>query len=152
MDNVDGKIMDEAQFRELANGWAQMVQAKARANIAQMTKGKTKGIYTYKGGRYKGKTEHKLRSLTYVLKDKFGDLDSISFKFPLHGIFVTYGVGSGQPRMEGKRRARKVYLKRSPNDFLNEPIDNSFQKLTDFAAEYFGDKVLFNVYGINSVR
>lgn len=152
MDNIEGKILEDAKFRELATEWARLVQAKARANIAQMRNGKVKGITTYKSGLYKGKTEHKLKTISYVLKSKDNTLDSISFKFPLHGIFVHYGVGRGQPTKEGKKRSKKVYIKRSPNDFLNDPIDKSFQKLSDMAAEYYGDKILFSVYGINSLR
>lgn len=152
MYNIYGQFMDEAKFRKLATEWARLVQAKARANIAQMKNGKVKGITTYKSGLYKGKTEHKLKTISYVLKSKDNTLDSISFKFPLHGIFVHYGVGRGQPTKDGKKRSKKVYIKRSPNDFLNDPIDKSFQKLSYMAAEYYGDKVLFSVYGINSIR
>lgn len=152
MDNIDGKILDDAKFRELAAGWARLVQAKARANIAQMKNGKVKGITTYKSGLYKGKSEHKLKTISYVMRSKDNVLDSISFKFPLHGIFVHYGVGRGQPTKEGKKRAKRIYIKRSPNDFLEDPIEKSFQNLSDLAAEYYGDKILFNVYGINSLR
>lgn len=152
MDNIEGKILDEAKFKQLAEDWARLVQRKAKSNISKMKNGKQKGIYKYKGGRYKGKTEHKLKSLSYVIKEKSGDVDSISFKFPLHGIFVHYGVGRGQPTKEGKKHAKKVYVKRSANDFLNDPIEESFQKLSDLSAEYYGDKVLFSVYGINSLR
>jgi len=149
VDRFEGKIMDEAQFRELANGWARMVQAKARANIAQMTKGKHESKYVYKSGRYKGKEELKLRTLSYKLDKKGGDLNFIRFVYPLHGAFVATGVGRGQPSKEGKKRARKIYIKRSPNDFLNDPIENNMEKLAEITSEYFGDKVLFNVYGIS---
>ena len=70
MDNIEGKILDDAKFRELAMEWARLVQAKARANIAQMRNGKVKGVTTYKSGLYKGKTEHKLKTISYVLKLK----------------------------------------------------------------------------------
>ena len=149
MDNIDGNIMDDAKFRELAADWARLVQAKARANIAQMTKGKSVSKYVYKSGRYKGKEELKLRTLSYKLVNRNGDLSNIKFVYPLHGAFVATGVGRGQPSKVGKKKAKKIYVKRSPNDFLNDPIENNIQKLADITAEYFGDKVLFNVYGIS---
>lgn len=149
MDNIEGKILDDAKFRELVSEWARLVQAKARANIAQMTKGKSVSKYVYKSGRYKGKEELKLRTLSYKLVTRNGDLNNIKFVYPLHGAFVTTGVGRGQPSKPGKQKAKKIYINRSPNDFLNDPIENNIQKLADLTAQYFGDKVLFNVYGVS---
>lgn len=149
MDNIiHGKIVDEDVLRRYAEEWAKLVQAKAKANIAQMRDGKKRATVVYKSGRYKGKREKRLRTISYVMRSKESVLDSISWRFPLHGIFVHYGVGSGQSAKKGKQRAKNIYVKRTPNEFLNEPIEKELENLTNMVAEYYGDKVLYNVYGI----
>lgn len=143
---MDDLMRDEDLLRE-AKRWADMVRRQAKSNAAGFSKGKS-SPHTYIKGRYAGKTEFKLKDrLGYVLRKRDGDLESVSFKMPVHGIFREYGVGNGQP--SSGVTSQKVYLKRSMSDWFHGPVDKNFDQFADVVGEYYGDKVLVEFKRLN---
>lgn len=142
--------MTEEEFLRQAKAWADAVRRQAKANAAAFPKGKKEATHTYIKGSYAGKTEGKLKDkVGYVLRKRYGDLEAVSFKMPVHGIFREYGVGNGQPRngtatKSGKEASRNVYIKRSMSDWIHNPIDRGIENLANLVADYYGDKVLLN--------
>lgn len=142
--------MTDEEFFARIKEWAGTVRHQAMANASGFSKGKS-GPHTYIKGRNAGHTEGKLiRKTSYMLRKRSGDLDAVSFKIPVHGIFREYGVGNGQPRngvsavKSGKAASGRVYIKRTMSDWIHGPIERNIDKLADIVADYYGDKVLLN--------
>ena len=150
-ESITGKVITAEEFKAKARHWAQTVRKEARARAAAMSKGKTKSPYTYKTGMHAGRTEYKLKDkIGYRLRMKYGDIERVSFNFPLHGIFIEYGVGRGQPGEKSTKKASshpKNYIRRKMSDWFDAPLDKNTEKLADIAAEYYGDKILLNIWG-----
>lgn len=153
-------LMTDEEFLRQAKAWADRVRAQSKAAASAFTKGKKGATNTYKTGRYAGKTEGRLRSkVGYVLRKRSGDLEAVSFKMPVHGIFREYGVGNGQPRhgvatKSGKAASHKIYIKRTPSDWFHNPLERNIDALGDLVADYYGDKVLveFKKLDINTAN
>ena len=148
-DTIDGTLTTDEIFFDKVRKWANLVRAQANANAARFSKGK-QNARTYKKGLWKENTEEKLNPrVTYKIRKYKGQkLSHVGFDFPLHGIFRTFGVGRGQPAQGSKKQAIKVRVKRSMSDWFNDPINKNVEQLAEMAAEYYGDKVLSNVYGM----
>jgi hypothetical protein len=148
-ETIDGKLMDEATFIENATKWANMIKRQAKANAATFTKGK-KAPRTYRKGIHAGKTEEKLSTtIKHKIRKRHGEFSHVGFIFPVHGVFRALGVGHGQPAPgSGKRKAQKMYVKRTMNAWLSDPLEKKFNKFTEIVVEYFGDKVIGHVYGM----
>jgi hypothetical protein len=146
---LEGHVIDSDELFQQAKAWADQVRGKAKSNTSAFTKGK-KGSYTYpKRSKWHqaGEVEKKLsQSLSYKVKEIGGITDSISYQFPRHGIFRAYGVGNGQS-INGKQ-AVQSFVKRSPSDWLDDPIDQNIEKLADIAADFYGDEVTVNAYNM----
>ncbi len=149
-------LMTDEEFLRQAKAWADAVRRQAKANAAAFPKGKKEATHTYIKGRYAGKTEGRLKDkVGYVLRKRYGDLESVSFKIPVHGIFREYGVGNGQPRngtatKSGKAASGHVYIKRSMSDWIHNPIDRGIENFADLVADYYGDKVLLNFHRLTA--
>lgn len=145
--SIEGNITSPEEFKEAAKQWAQLVRNMAKNNASHFKEGKKKA-YTYKTGIHKGKTERKLiKSISYIVKEEAGITDNIGFKFPLHGIFRAYGVGNGTPRHPAKKHAEFSYIKRTPSDWLDEPINKKTDDLANIAAQFYGDEAVINTWG-----
>ena len=150
---VDEHLMTDEEFRAAVKRWCDHVRSQAKANAAGFAKGK-KRPHTYTSGRYSGKTEYKLKDkVGYLVKNKMGDVDHISFKIPVHGIFREYGVGNGQPRggvatKSGRAVSGRTYIKRSMSDWIHNPIERNLDSFGDLVADYYGDKMLVAFRGL----
>jgi len=145
---IEGRLIDNKELRKKASQWASLVRKQAKQNTSQFTKGK-KQPHTYKSEIYKGKTEPKLKdTISYIIRERDGVLSHVGFRFPLHGIYQEWGVGSGQPRVTGKKKAKKIYIKRSMTDWIDDPIKNNFEKFADIVAEFYGDDAVVNAYNM----
>lgn len=144
------EFMTEGQYEEAVKKWCNTVRMQAKARARSFGKGKTEATHTYVKGRWEGKTEAKLKATVKSrLHKSYGDIDNVSFIIPVHGIFRTYGVGNGQPSGSSfQNRAGKTYIKRSPSDWITDPIDKNFDKFADLTGDYYGDKVLLHVSGM----
>jgi hypothetical protein len=145
---MEENLMTEEEFLRRAKQWADTVRRQAKAAAAGFPKGKQGATHTYKTGRYAGTTEGKLKDkTTYKLRKRYGDLEALSFKMPVHGIFREYGVGNGQPRhgvatKSGRAASAHTYVKRSMSDWFYAPLERNVEALGDLVADYYGDKVL----------
>jgi len=159
-DKIDGTLTTDEMFQDEARKWATGVVSKMRANAARFNKGKenARAYSVRRKNRRTGETKDVTvkekvlkKSINYKIRtNKEGVVSRVAFDFPLHGIFRAYGVGAGQPGSgTGKKRAPKIRIKRSISDWVNQPIEQEYEKLADMAANYYGDKVLANVWGIN---
>ena len=159
-DKIEGTLTTQQQFIEEANKWGAVVAAKMRTNAMQFKYGKgKKRAYTVKKTNRRTGASKETQAFEKVLKnsithkirtDKYGDFNRVSFSFPLHGIFRAHGVGSGQPASDSsKKRAQNIRIRRTMSDWINQPIAQDFSKLADIAANYYGDKIIANVWGVN---
>jgi hypothetical protein len=157
---IDGTLTTQEMFTEEARKWASVVTTKLRANAAKFKHGK-ENKRTYTAKKYNRKTGETKNATVYekvlknainhkTRKDRDGNLDRISFNFPLHGIYRAFGVGRGQPASGSKKKqALKIRVKRTMSDWISQPIEQDVEKIANIAANYYGDKVLANVWGIN---
>ena len=145
---IEGKIISANELHKQAQIWAATVRNRAKINTLSFTKGK-KGRYTYGSKEKKGKqlskwhkhgeVEPKIsQNLSFKIKEAAGVTEKIAFQFPRHGVFRAYGVGNGQP-ITGVT-AKKSFIKRTPSDWMDEPINKNMEKLADIAAEFYGDQ------------
>lgn len=154
---MNDNLMTDSDLMRQAKAWADIVRRQAKANAAMFPKGKSTP-HTYVKGRYAGKTEGKLKDSTgYVLRKRQGDLEAVSFKMPVHGIFREYGVGNGQPRngtatKSGKAASARSYIRRSASDWFHDPLERNIDALGDIVAEYYGDKVLLRFTRLRDVK
>ena len=101
-------LMTDEEFLRQAKAWADRVRAQSKAAASAFTKGKKSATHTYKTGRYAGKTEGRLRSkVGYVLRKRSGDLEAVSFKMPVHGIFREYVIEGGNHALFGSYGIQK---------------------------------------------
>jgi len=146
---IEGKVINANELYKQAQIWAAKVRNRAKINTLAFTKGKS-GKYTYGSKEKKGKrlskwhkhgeVEPKIsQNLSFKVKEAAGVTEKIAFQFPRHGVFRAYGVGNGQP-ITGVT-AKKTFIKRSPNDWIDEPINKNMNKLADIAAEFYGDRL-----------
>ena len=145
-------LMTDEEFLRQAKAWADKVRAQSKAAASAFTKGKKGATHTYKTGRYAGMTEGRLKNkVGYVLRKRYGDLEAVSFKMPVHGIFREYGVGNGQPR-DPRTMKRAYRKKRTQSDWISYTMEKNADELADTAAQYVGDKVLVNTFGVKLIK
>lgn len=145
--SIDGKTISAQEFYAQARVWAAIVRNQAKKNASVLTKGKKK-TKVYKTGKKEGKTEKMLRnSIQFNIQHDNKIPECISFKIPIHGIFVEWAVGYGQPRVSGKYVAKNSRVKRTMAEFIDNPIEKNVSRLFDLAAEYWGDEVLVGFFG-----
>lgn len=93
-----------------------------------------------------------LRGLRYKLKYRYGDVDTISFIFPLHGVFAVGGAGRGYKVDNGRlKRVVKIgnivadseaLVKRSAKDWINPGMDMQVEKLANHIGEFQADQIV----------
>jgi len=157
-DEIQGHVMTIKEWNDTGKRWSTKTLAIQRNKARHFTKGKgsegqPSNPHTYKAGRKAGQTEHKLAQegeSGYSFKMRFekGEYAGTEFKPPVHGIFREWGVGNGQPRRPGKKTAKKIHKKRTQSDWITYTIERNGEELAQFAAEYVGDQVLVNAFGI----
>ena len=60
-------------------------------------------------------------------------------------------MGDGQPR--DPRKMRRAYRKkRTQSDWISYTMEKNSEELADKAAEYTGDKVLVNTFGVKYIN
>ena len=144
--SIDGNVLSYDEMMAKAKRWAIGVRNEAKSRVAAFTKGKSTATRVYVSGKKKGYIEKKLTTVGYRVRSKDGDIDKVRFQFPLHGIFIEYGVGRGQPRNPKKRTAMMSYIRRQPVEWIDDPISRHIDEFADMVAEYSGDRMLVNVW------
>jgi hypothetical protein len=125
--------------RDLINQ-AQSTRRKIVGRISRMTvKGKTDLLKKVQSAKARQNLLNRIQSekvLKTNLFTKFGkrdnEIDLISFKFPIHGIYAHHGVGKGHPASN----KRKQLL------WLNPVIDSDMDRFANIVAKHYADASL----------
>jgi len=126
--------------------WIPGVNRQLRASASWFKFGKTES-FIIRGTGAKQRQEGKLvNSIKPSTKQTYGEIDTISFSFERHGIFVHKGVGRGW-EMTGKlvNRTAKGKMKnggRNSVEWFNPVIDRNAPILADRIAEVNADAIL----------
>ena len=126
--------------------WIPGVNRELRSSASWFRFGKTEPFIT-RGTGNKQRTEGKLvNSIKPSTKQSFGEIDTISFSFERHGIFVHKGVGRGWEK-DGAMVTRTAKGKqqnggRNVVDWFNPVIDRNAPELADRIAIVNADAVL----------
>lgn len=126
-------ILDDSQYNEDMKSWAATVQRLARQQASAFHKGKRKTPRTYKSGAKEGKKEERLRThIQYRMRSDAGEVAGVGFTFPVHGIFMEFGVSRGHPR---------GHVSRSMSDWLSGTLNREEGKLMEIVASHDATKV-----------
>ena len=126
--------------------WIPGVNRELRSSASWFQFGKTEP-FIIRGTGSKQRQEGKLvNSIKPSTKQTYGEIDTISFSFERHGIFVHKGVGRGW-EMKGKlvTRTAKGKMKnggRNVVEWFNPVIDRNAPELADQIALVNADVVL----------
>lgn len=120
-------------YNKEMQGWSTKVQQMAKAAASAFRNGKKKS-HTYLSGPKKGYTETILRNhIQYQLKSDVGEIAGVAFQFPVHGIFIEYGVGRG---------SRRGNSSRTMSDWLSGTLDKNEEQLVNIVSEHQSDRVI----------
>lgn len=157
---IDGDVMTMAEWNAATKKWSLKVLAIQRNKAKKFpqgkdSKGQHKSPHTYKSGKKKGQTEYKLSergggAYVFKLRHEQKEYFGTEFKPPVHGIFREYGVGNGQPRDPAKMK-RAYRKKRTESDWISYTMERNAEELADTAAQYAGDKILVNTFGVKQI-
>jgi len=147
-------LQDIEAFNKDVSKWAYKVRGRLKRNLAQFQNGR-------------GAMRRFLK--TSLRKDQ-GEIDSISYKFPRHGVFAQKGVGRGHVMQNGKvvrgvkddtviRFSSKKHGKvgypfapatksRQPEDWFNAEMDQQVPLLADIVADHKADEAAVNAGGM----
>ena len=134
------------QQNNIVKTWIPKVNRELRSSASWFQLGKTEPFIT-RGTGAKQRQEGKLvNSIKPSTKQSFGEIDTITFSFERHGIFVHKGVGRGW-EMKGKLVSRTAKGKmqnggRNSVEWFNPVIDKNAPVLADQIAKINADAVL----------
>ena len=140
--SIEGVI----EQNNIVNRWIPKVNRELRSSASWFQFGKTQP-FIIRGTGAKQRQEGKLvNSIKPSTKQSYGEIDTISFSFERHGIFVHKGVGRGW-KMNGKlvTRTAKGKMKnggRNSVEWFNPVIDRNAPVLADQIAKVNADAVL----------
>ena len=130
------------QYDQALRQWTSMVRQIAAARASQHHHGKH-SPRTYKKGAKAGRTELSLaKNITNRIRRSAGEIDSIGWRFPRHGVFLEYGVSRGHSRRSGRLR--------SQDQWLTETVNSQRAKLEEIVGTYHADRVIHALGIVNS--
>ena len=139
-------IQGVIEQNNIVNRWIPKVNRELRSSAAWFRFGKTEP-FIIRGTGAKQRQEGKLvNSIKPSTKQSYGEIDTISFSFERHGIFVHKGVGRGW-KMNGKLVTRTAKGKmqnggRNSVEWFNPVIDRNAPVLANQIAIVNADAVL----------
>jgi hypothetical protein len=96
-----------------------------------------------RGRGSKRRAEYKLaNSIKSKTRQDFGAIDTITFSFERHGVFVHKGVGRGYPIEGGGIIKNPSGKTRVAVEWFNRPLDKSMPELANRIAEVNADAAL----------
>lgn len=129
-------------FNEDVSQWAYNTREKLKANLNKATKGK--------GTLKKG--------LRTKLRKNFSEIETITYRFPRHGVFYQKGVGRGHVMENGNVvrgiKENKVIrlisgkVNREPRDWFNSTLEKETPKLADTVADHKADQATIAIFKI----
>lgn len=130
----------------IVNRWVPKVNRELRSSAAWFRFGKPEPFVIRGKGSKQRKEEKLVNSLRPSTKQHYGEIDTISFSFERHGIFLHKGVGRGW-EMSGKLVTRTATGKmkgggRNVVEWFNPVIERNAPVLADQIAEVNADAVV----------
>jgi len=131
------------EFNKDVSQWAYKIASQLRGNAAA------------KSQKGKGELAAKLRT---NIRYDLGEVESIGYQFPRHGVFFQKGVGKGHV-MAGGRVVRGIKhgkiikpidgtINRQPQDWFNGVLDTQVPQLADIVANHKADEAALNATGM----
>jgi len=149
---IDGVLINDAQFLFRSARWAGDAKTTFKANIRSMMSSGQSGILA--------------ASITSSLTKRGGMIERASFRFHQYGIDMAYGVGKGyihtpfgvvrgmrtdRHRKTKGKKDKGVFtmvsggaINRKPIDWFDAELPEIVETFADLIAEYYGDKYLIN--------
>ena len=140
MDNLSYADIQKQNQAVLA--WVPKTRSKLIGSARQFSDGKTEPM-VIRGKGSKRRNEYKLAaSIRSKTREHFGELDTITFSFERHGVFVHKGVGRGYP-IKGRGFIKNPSGKtRVAVEWFNPVLDQTMPELANRIAEINADAVL----------
>lgn len=141
--DIDKIIADTEAFNKEVQQWTYRVRSILKRDIkSKATKGE-------------GVLANFLRS---SIRKDMGEVDSVSYKFPRHGVFFHKGVARGYV-MSGSKVIRGIKnnkvikpldgpINRQPQDWFNSTLEKQIPKLADVVADHKADEAVVNAAGM----
>jgi len=154
-----------SQYNNMIKRWSAMVRRKLYGSVLRFRKGKP-GAITRGLNSANSRTEYKLKdNLSYKPGYSYGQIESVSYRFERHGVFVHKGVGRGyimsggvvvrgyKPSKEAKAYAKAKNraigntilsgpVRRQPADWFNPIMDQNVPELADKVAQMNADAIV----------
>jgi hypothetical protein len=125
--------------------WTPKVRRLLRGSAAWFSDGKTEP-FVIRGKGSKTRTEGKLvNSIRESTRKNYGEIDTISFTFERHGVFVHKGVGRGYEqsgRFVVRTAKGPVTRERVAVEWFNPILDKTIPELADKIANVNADAAL----------
>lgn len=121
---------DVNTYNSVINNWKNNTRRRAKSNVLRMTSSEIPS------------PKPLADNLKTSTRKDSGEIYSVGFQFPRHGVFVHKGVGRGFEMQGGKvvRTAKGVQTAvRKPKDWLNSEIDKGLPNLADKIVELKAD-------------
>ena len=133
IDEYNGRrdVLTKNAYNHAVVSLAQKIRSAAAANAAMFPHGKKTSYHIYRTGKKAGTKELKLAThVSFTVRSKGGELSGIIFQFPLHGVYLEYGVG---------RRSRSGLIVRTPSDWFSREMKRNENAIADTVAQYHAD-------------
>jgi hypothetical protein len=126
----------------LVLAWVPMVRTKLISSARWFSDGKTEPM-VMRGTGSKRRQELKLAaSIRSKTRQMYGEIDTITYTFERHGVFVHKGVGRGYP-ISGRGAIKNPSGKtRVAVEWFNPVLDQNLPELANRIAEVNADAVL----------
>ena len=134
------QLLKEAAFNCDLMNQAHTTRRRIVGRISRMTvRGKTELLKKVQSPRARQsllnrmQTEGMLqRSFFVKFSKQEGEIDLVSFKFPIHGIYAHHGVSKGHPASNKRKQVH----------WLNPVIDADLDNFADIVARHYADATL----------
>lgn len=140
-----GNPVDVDQQNAIVLAWQSKVRSKLRSSARWFSDGKTKS-FVIRGPQREGKLANSIQSKN---KKEFGLIESVTYTFERHGVFVHKGVGRGYvkkgefvTRTAKKRDPKKIGKDRVAVEWFNPVLDQYLPELADRLAKVNADAVI----------
>ena len=122
--------------------WVPKTRSKLIGSARWFSDGKTEPM-VIRGKGSKIRKEYKLAaSIRSKTREQFGEIDTITYSFERHGVFVHKGVGRGYP-IRGRGTIKNPSGKtRNAIEWFNPVLDQTMPELANRIAEINADAVL----------
>jgi len=122
--------------------WVPKVRSKLIGSARWFSDGKTEPM-VIRGNGNKRHNEYKLAaSIRSKTRENLGEIDTITFSFERHGVFVHKGVSRGYPIRGGGSIKNPSGKSRVAIEWFNPVLDKDFPELANRIAEINADAVL----------